>query len=157
MQTPEPRFYFALPRLLAKLRGGSSARTEQNWPEISTVGALIHLIVYSFAAQLFLQRLELWKQLALAIPLAVLVWLVWLLVLYLNSLGIRLLRAGGIMRDLPKSRAQGLLIGIMTTGCAYSLALSNSWLRILGEIWLVAVVLNLGAAALLRLLGHKQE
>ncbi len=87
----------------------------------------------------------------LLLPLAIFVWLVWLLIHYLNALVLRFLRLLGLMRRLPDDRAQGLFIGVMTTGFAFVLASAGSFYGLVGAVWLVVVSLNLIAAAILAL------
>lgn len=148
-----PRFYFALPRLLWSSVGGDAGRTEKNGFEAHAVGALIHLVAYAFAFQICLTNLRPWQQLLLVVPLAFLVWLFWINLLYANSQVIRLLRAVGVMRDLPQGRAQGILVGIIMTAFALHLLAAEGWTRFIGAIWIAAVALNLLAAAILALIG----
>lgn len=142
-------FYFALPRLIAAWSGRKAARSEQNGLEANIIGTLNHLIVYVAAFELLLGPLSRWTQLLLLVPLAILVWLFWLIFFYWSACLIKLLRDAGLMRELPDSRAQNILIGIMTTTLAIYLLRAGSWPRVLGFIWIAAVALNLVAAALL--------
>ena len=145
-----PRFYFSLLRLLVMLRGGDPRRAESNAGEAWFVGLLIYVIHYLFFATLFFS----WPRHPWATALALLgvafwVWLFWLLLLYLNSLIIRLLCLGGLFRTLPTRRAQSILWGITTTAMACVLLRSHPTLRELGAFWLVAVTMNLAAALVL--------
>lgn len=149
MRNPEPGYYFALPRLWNRLRSASSARSEMNWLEATLVGGAVHSLVYLFAAHLFLRGLGLGWQGALALPLALGVWLGWLAWLYLASLVIHCLRAVGWMRTWPDARAQSLLIGILTNLFALELCRAGSWLRAVGVVYLTLTLLNLLAAAAL--------
>lgn len=142
-------FYFALPRLLARSRANQHMRSEKNSLEANVVGTLNHLLVYAFAFALLLKDLPGWQQVLLLLPLAVLVLIFWLLLLYVNSWIIKLLRAAGLMRALPNNRAQTLLISIVTTAMAGKLLFSEGWPRCVGLLWLAAVGLNLLAATLL--------
>jgi hypothetical protein len=143
-----PRFYFSLLRLMAMLRGGDTARTENNALEAWVAGLMMYLIHYAFfAALLFPLRLQPWIIALLLVALAFWIWLFWLLLLYINSLVIKLL--GGLFRTLPARRAQSILWGISTTAMAGALLKSNPALRELGAIWLVAVAMNLAAALVL--------
>src|SRR5690349_16918340 len=85
-QTPPPRFYFALPRLLAKLRGGDSARAEQNSVEAWSANLAIYLISYLYFAGFIPAFAGWWLRPLIFVALAFLVWLFWLLVLFVNSL-----------------------------------------------------------------------
>ena len=156
MQRPEAKsgvgYYFALPRLLARSAGHSGGRTEQNWLEANVVGTFVHAIAFIFAGRLLLADCSLWQQVLLLGPLALLVCASWSLFFYLNSLVLKLLRAAGLMRDLPDNRGQSVIVGITTTLLALQLAETGSWTRVAGWIWIIAVALNLVAAAVLALL-----
>ena len=142
-------FYFPFPRLLAKWSGRETVRSERNWLEAISVGILVHLVAYAFAFERFLLSSTLTWQLLLFIPLAFLVWVFWMIVLYLNSLLIKLLRAGGLLGMMPDRGAQGLIICTMNTGFAWQLVRAESWPRVVGLLWMAAVALNLLAALLL--------
>ena len=157
MPKAEPVFYFSLPRLFERWRGGCDARTEMNWTEANAVGATVHAIFYVFAAHLFLGGLARWQQMILLLPLVSLVWIGWLVLLYLNTLILRLLRLGGLLRDLPDNRAQSFLVGVVATAFAIELIRAGSWLRFFGALWLAAVCLNLAAAAVLALLPRNES
>lgn len=156
MQKPDreespPRFYFAFPRLLAKLGGGSAERTDTNWLETNAVGTLIHAIVFLFLAQLFLAGRAVWQQLMLLVPLAILTLLFWMVLFALQTLIIRSARSLGLLRDIRDDRANGVLIGIVTTAFAWQLLGAGTWVRAIAAVWLVAVALNLLAACVLAL------
>jgi hypothetical protein len=143
------QFYFALPRLIASQFGWSAARRESNWLEANIVGCVEHLIWYAFAAHIFVGNLPLWAQVLSLIPLAFAVWVWWLIVLYLNSILIHLLRLFRPIRDLSNARVQSVLLGTVTTVFASFLVTRNSWLAPVGLLWVTAVSLNLLAAAIL--------
>jgi hypothetical protein len=142
MRSSEARFYFALPRLIAKLLGANSSRSDANWLETNVVGAAIHLIVFAFFAQLLLAGSPAWLQLLLLPPLILLVWLFWIVFFYLTSLLIKGMRATGLFRHLATVRIQSVLVCATATVFAWEL-------RPLGYVWVAAVALNLIAAALL--------
>ena len=146
-----PRFFFALPRLTARLRGRNAERTDTNWLETNAVGTLIHAIVFLFLAQLLLADLPTWQQLALLVPVAFLTLLFWMLLFAAQVLVIKLSRACGILRNISDDRANGLLIGIVTTAFAWQLLDAGMWLRAIAAVWLTALTLNLLAACVLRL------
>jgi hypothetical protein len=143
------QFYFALPRLIASQFGWSAARQETNWLEANIVGSVEHLIWYAFAADLLLRHRSLWAQILLLVPLAFAVWICWLIVLYVNSLLIRLLRLFRPIRDLSNARVQSVLLGIVTSVFASLLVMRDSSLAPMGLLWVTAVSLNLLAAAIL--------
>jgi hypothetical protein len=155
MRDPEtaqsPRFYFALPRLLAKIGGGNAQRTDSNWVETNSAGTLIHGVAYVFFARWFLHGLATWQQAVLLLPLVIVVLLFWILLFGIQALVIRAMNAAGMLRDLPAWRVQGVLIGFVTTAFAWQLVGAGSWMRVLGYIWITAVSLNLLAACILAL------
>jgi len=142
-------FYFSLPRLLAKWSGRPTERTERNWLEANVVGTLVNFVVYLFAFRTLLSGLPKWPQVLLLVPLAFAGWLFWLIVLYLFSGIIKLLRACGIFRTMADSDAQSFIICTMTTLFAWQLVLAGSWPALVGGLWMTAVALNLLAALLL--------
>src|SRR5437762_1074364 len=81
-----PRFYFALPRLLALLRHGDTRRAERNGAEAWAGNVAIFAVSYLFFAQFIPARLAWWLAGPVLIALPFLVLLFWLLVLFLNSL-----------------------------------------------------------------------
>ncbi|HWM24915.1 MAG TPA: hypothetical protein VNP98_08820 [Chthoniobacterales bacterium] len=147
----DPRFYFSLPRFIALLRGGDTRRAESNAVEAWLVGLMMYLVHYLFFAHFSPSRLSPWLTALLVVLLAFWVWLFWLLLLYLNSLIIKLLRLGGLFRTIPIRRAQSILWGVCTTAMACALLEDSPWVREIGAIWLVAVALNLAAAVVLAL------
>lgn len=150
MNTPdETRFYLAAPRLVARLRGRDSIRAESNWLEANLLGGAAFAISYLAIGRLLVGPANSLRHLAFAIPVAIVTWLFWLLALYLNSLAIRLLRAAGFMRQLSDARAQSLLIGTTITIAAAWFVTLGSWISRVGLAWILAVCINLLAAALL--------
>ena len=145
--------HFALPLLLAKWSNRAIERTERNGLEAHLVGSAVHLIAYLFAFQLLLLRLPVWEQLLLALPLAVLVWIFWLVFLYLDSLLIRSLRAGGVITKMSDGRAQSVNALGLTSVFALGLVATGAWPRVVGYLWLAAIALNLLAAFVLILRG----
>src|SRR4029434_11214838 len=98
---PRPRFYFSLLRLLAGLRGGNAGRAENNWGEACLAGIAIYLISYLFFAQFVHDELKVWQQALLFVVLVFFVWLFWLVVFYLNSLILSMLRSCGVLPEIP--------------------------------------------------------
>lgn len=149
MNDRDPHFYFSLLRLMAMLRGGDPRRAENNGAEAWVGGVAIYLISYLFFAQFIPADLRIWQTGLLGAGLAFLVWLFWLLALYLNSLIIKFLCLFGIFRIIPTRRAQSVLVGITVTAMALALLQRGSWIREIAAIWLLAVAMNLAAAAVL--------
>lgn len=144
-----PQFYFSLPRFIALLRGGDTRRAESNAVEAWLVGLMMYLVHYFFFAHYIPSRLSPWLTTLLVIVLAFWVWLFWLLLLYLSSVIIQLLRLFGLFRTISTRRAQGILWGIFTTAMACALLKDSPWVREIGAIWLVAVAMNLASAVVL--------
>jgi hypothetical protein len=144
-----PRFYFSLLRLLALLRGGDATRAETNGSEAWLAGVAMYLIGFLFFAQFVRTDGSPWLTALSLLILAFLVWLFWLLVLYLNSLVIKLLQPTGFFQSIPIRRAQSILLGISATTMALDLVQRGSWMGEIAAIWLVAVALNLAAAVIL--------
>jgi hypothetical protein len=145
----EPRFYFALPRLLSKMRGGNASRAETNATEAWLTGVGIYGVSYLYFAG-YLSAAGSWPLRGLLlVVLAFLVWLFWLLVFYLNSLILMLLHRVGLFRALPVRRGQSVLLVIIATAMSAALIQRGSFVSEIGAIWLTATAMNLAAAAIL--------
>jgi hypothetical protein len=144
-----PRFYFALPRLLAKWRAADAGRAEQNGFEAWFANLAIYLISFLYFAGLIPDFDSWWARGLILVALAVLVCLFWLLVLSLNSLILKLLHSCGLFRALPVRRGQGVLIAAVATAMAVALLNRGPLVSEIGAIWLTATAMNLGAAAIL--------
>jgi hypothetical protein len=152
MNTGEfPRFYFALPRLLARFRGGNSERAEKNGGEAWIASIATYLVSYLFFGQFVPATLGLAPTILSFVLLAFLGWLFWLLALYLNSLVIKLLQACGLFRTIPIRHAQSILIAGTASAMSLQLLAGGGWSAEIAAIWLVAVAMNLAAAAILAL------
>lgn len=149
LNNPRPRFYFSLPRLIALFRGGDPARGENNGTEARVAGLAVYLISLLFFAEFIPADLKTWQRAGVFVALVFFVCLFWLLILYLNSLIIRVLRFGGIFRGISSRRAQSILAGFSTTVMAWSLLQGSSWMGEIAAIWVVAVTMNLVAAIIL--------
>lgn len=149
-KTNKRQFYFSLFRAIAVLRGGDAGRAESNGFEAWLVGLTIYSIHYFFFATLFIpSHLGLWLRALLLVALAFWIWLFWLLLLYINSVIIKLLHLCGFFRAIPTRRAQSALWGISTTAMAGALLKSGPLPREFAAIWLVAVAMNLASAVVL--------
>lgn len=150
MSTGEfPRFYFALPRLLARFRGGSSERAETNGGEAWIASVATYLVSYLFFEQFIPATLGPGLRILSLILLVFLVWLFWLLALHVNSLVIKLLQACGLFRSIPIRRAQSILVAGTTSAMSLQLLAGGGWSAEIAAIWIVAVAMNLAAAAIL--------
>ena len=145
----QPRFYFALPRLIATMRGAEGRRAENNGAEASLGSLAIYVINYLFFAQFVPPHLPILPATLLLAGLVFLVWFFWLLALFVNSLIIKLLRRLGLFRKIPTRHAQSILLGTWTTAMAFDLLDPGTWIGEAASIWLVAVAMNLAAAAIL--------
>ena len=144
-----PRFYFALPRLLALLRRGDTRRAELNGGEAWAGNVAIFIVSCLFFARFIPGDLVWWLAALAVITLPVLVLLFWLLALFLNSLLLKLVRSFGLFRMLPARRGQAVLVVTTTTAMAVQSVQGGSFSGEIGAIWLVAVALNMGAAIIL--------
>jgi hypothetical protein len=145
----EPRFYFALARLLSKMGGGNASRAETNASEAWLVGAGIYAVSYLYFAGYLSTISSWWLFGLLLVVLAFGVWLFWLLMFYLNSLILKLLHSVGLFRTIPIRRGQSVLLVSVATAMAAALLQRGSFLREIGAIWLTATAMNLAAAAIL--------
>ena len=103
------QFYFSLFRVIALLRGGDAGRAESNGFEALLVGLMIYAIHYLFFATLLISsNLKPWLTALLLVAVAFWIWLFWLLVLYVNSVIVKALRAGGLFRAIPTRRVQSI-------------------------------------------------
>ena len=144
------QFYFSLLRVIAMLRGGDAGRTESNGFEAWLVGLTIYSIHYFFFATLLIpSHLKPWLTALFLVALAFWIWLFWLILLYINSVIIKVLDVCGLFHAIPTRRAQSILWGIYTTAMAGAFLKSSPALREFGAIWLVAVAMNLASAVVL--------
>jgi hypothetical protein len=149
-KTDKRQFYFSLLRVIAMLLGGDARRAESNGFEAWLVGLMIYSIHYFFFATLFIpSNLEPWLTALILVALVFWIWLFWLLLLYINSVIVKVLHVCGLFRTISTRRTQSILWGISTTAMACWLLKSSPTLRGLGAIWLVAVAMNLVSAMVL--------
>lgn len=147
---PEGHFYFPLFRAITLLCGGDSGRAERNGGEALLVCCAIYLIHYLFFTTLCLSpNLNTWWRPLLLILLAFWTWIFWLLLVYLNSLIIKALQRFGLFREVPVRRMQSVFWIAFTTAMAFSLLQRSPILHEVAAIWLMAVAMNLVAAAIL--------
>jgi hypothetical protein len=132
-----------------KFRGGNSRRTETNVVEANIVGGVTFVLSYLFLAQVLSIDHSGWGKMAILGLLVFGTFVFWLVALYLLAVLIRMLRAIDLLSTVPDSRAQVLFVAVLTTIFAISLLQARSWASALGAIWVAAVVLNYGAAAVL--------
>jgi hypothetical protein len=153
---PEVGFGFALPRLLARGRGREVRHAEWSGLEACGVGLLVFGINWVCAAHflpLFVRPLIL--RIIVFVALPVLLWVAFLLLYYLVSLVIRLLRRFGLYTATTNDPIQHLFFVFLTTLLALFLIRNGSppehWL---GELWLGLLALNLVAVAIEKISGR---
>ena len=144
-----PEFYFALPRLVAHLRGHSARRTEKNWVEANIVGTAVMLITFLAILSFLWSGYRPSMQLVLLLPTVVINWVFWQIVLYIDAQIIKGLRAAGLVRGVSNARMQSLFISSITTVLACYLLTAGPLLAAVGIGWICAVFANLLAAMLL--------
>jgi hypothetical protein len=142
-------FYFALPRLLHRMGGGTDKISEGNAAEAYLGGIVTFLVSFLFSWQLFAGRCTGGQAIAVGILLLFAVSIFWLFVFYFNSLLIKILRTCGIFRKMANRHAQDILIEILIAFFAYELSISISWTRWIGIFCLLLLGTNLAAALLL--------
>ena len=150
-ESNRPGFGLSLPRMFLWLDGKDPRRAERSAIEAYAVGTFMYLLSYLSAAQLILQRIDSAAlRLAGLILLLVIIWLFWLLLLYVNSILILLLRRIGLHKGLSNTASQSVLLTTLATIFAFYLARDDSWMGWLGLGWMFLVFLNLVSIALLR-------
>jgi hypothetical protein len=143
-------FYFSLPRLLCRLFGCASDRSEDNSLEAHAGSVIIFTITYFFLVDLVRAQFSGWKILPALVIAVLAVFLFWVVAFYLNSFLIRALHLVGFFCETPNRHLQGVLAGILITLFSIQLLISNSWMRWAGLLWLIFAILNLIATAVLR-------
>lgn len=149
-----PAFYFALPRLIGRLFGRGSAVSENNSLEAYLGSFAVFAIPYILGAHLFLRESRGWSVFMAYVLLFVAVCAFWLLALYANSLGIKVVRACGFFRETPDRYLQDVLVWILIAFFAARLAVSDSWVHWVGVVCLGAMSVNVAAAVFLTLLNR---
>jgi hypothetical protein len=131
------------------MRGGNAGRAENNAAEAWVGGVGIYAVSYLFFTG-YLSEVGHWcLRGLLLIVLAFLVWLFWLVVLYLNSLILKLLRGLDLFRTLPMRRGQSVLVNATAAAMALAVVQRGPFVSEIGAIWLTATAMNLAAAAIL--------
>ncbi len=150
-ESNRPGFGLSLPRMFLWLNGKDPRRAERSAIEAYAVGTFMYLLSYLSAAQLILRRIDSAAlRLAGLILLLFIIWLFWLLLLYVNSILILLLRRIGLHKGLSNTAPQSVLLTTLATIFAFYLARNDSWTGWLGLAWMFLVFLNLVSIALLR-------
>jgi len=149
-------YAFALSRLVARLGGRKVRRAEWSTLETYGVGLLVFGISCVCAGRvlpLFVRATVLRVLLFGALP--VLLWVTFLLLYYLVSLFIRLLRRFGLYSAPTNDPVQHLFFVWLTTVLSLLLVAKGSvWLQLLGGLWLGPLILNLISIPIERLLDQ---
>jgi hypothetical protein len=148
----ERGFWFALPRLLARLTGRKVRRAQWSAVEAYGLGWLVFLFpcVFFWREQLAVVRPIFWQiVLFVLIPLAV--WIGWLLLYFFVWLLAGLLRQLGLFSRLTNNPLQSFFIILIVSVLALLFLRDEQfWLRSLGMFWLGLVALNFCAEVILR-------
>ena len=136
------------------MRGGTDKVSESNAAEAYLGSIGIFIITFVFGLQLFAERFSGWSVIAFDLVLVFAVWIFWLIVFYINSLIVKLLRACGLFRETPNRRAQDIFIAIVLAAMAYRLSILHGWLGWIGWLCLCALGANFLAAILLKLIPN---
>lgn len=146
-------FWFALPRLLARLAGKKVRRAQWSALEGYGLGWLVFLFpcVFLWRGQLAVVRPIVFQIiLFVLIPLAV--WIGWLLLYFFVWLLAGLLRRSGLFSRPTNNPLQSFFIILIVSILALVFLRDEQfWLRLLGIFWLGLVALNLCAELILRL------
>lgn len=143
--------YFALPRLLNRMRGRRADLSESNAVEAYFGSIGIFAVSFLFGLQRAADRLNCWSSIVFGVALVFAIWIFWLFVFYINSLIIKVLRACGFLRGTPNRRAQDVFIAIVVAAMSYRLSILHGWTSWIGILCLLSLSANLIAAVVLRL------
>jgi hypothetical protein len=153
---PPLGFAFACSRLVARLGGREVRRAKWSGLEAYSVCLLVFGISWVYAARaipLVVRPFAL--QIVIFVTLPVLLWLIHLLLYYLISLGIRLLRRLGLYSAPTNDPIQHLFFILLTTFLSLSLLQSEAiWLESLGGLWLALIALNLLSIVIEKFFGR---
>jgi hypothetical protein len=149
----ESGYWFALPRLCARLAGQKVRRAEWSRWEAYGLGWLVFGIGCVFLGHALFAVVRPWPWRALCVlltPLAI--WIACLLLYLVNWLLASLLRRLGLYSSRTNNPLQSfILIALVTLLAALLVRDETGWLRSLGIFWLALVGLNLGAELLERI------
>jgi hypothetical protein len=145
-------FYFSLPRVLHQMRGSPAAPSENHAIEayLGSIGAF--LITFLYGWELLIVGWRGGPAIVAGMLLVFAVWMFWILVFYLNSLLIKLLRLVGLFRQTSNRDAQNIFIGVVIAILAYRLSILPTWAHWIGVFCLTLLTINLLAALFLKLL-----
>jgi hypothetical protein len=142
-------FYFALPRLLSRMRGGTDKASEACVVEAYLGSIGIFVVTYALAWRLFAGGIAGCRTILAGALLLIAVWIFWLFVFYLNSLVAKTLRVGGFFRETPNRDTQNILVGLVLAGIALPLSILHGGARWIGILCLIGLGANFLAMVVL--------
>ena len=151
MKDIEGEFYFALPRLINRLRGRSDEVSEGNAGEAYFGSFGILIVSLAFGLQLLGTRFGGWRGILVFVFLVFAIFVFWMLVFFINSIAIKVLRACGCFSKTAGRHVQDIFIGVVLAAFACGLSTFDSWTRWLGILCLLLIGINVLAALLLTL------
>lgn len=150
-------YWFALPRLLARMARKNVRRAQWSAGEAYGLGWLVFLFpcIFLWREQLTVVRSIAWQIVVFVlIPFAV--WIGWLLVYFFVWLLANLLRRLGLFSGRTKNPLQSFFIILIVSLLALLFLRDEQfWFRSLGIFWLGLVALNFCAEIILRF-SHEQ-
>ncbi|MBA3832053.1 MAG: hypothetical protein H0X34_09195 [Chthoniobacterales bacterium] len=151
-QNRDVGYWFALPRLVARIAGRKVRRAEWSRWEAYGVGLLVFGIGCVFLAHALFEVVRPWALRSLCLLITpVAIWIACLLVYFVNWLIAGLLRRLGLYSAPTNNPLQSVMIISLITLLALLLLRDESgWFRSLGAFWLALLALNLLSAAILR-------
>lgn len=149
----ESGYWFALPRLCARLGGQKVRRAEWSRWEAYGLGWLVFGIGCVFLGRALCTVVRPWPGRALCLLLTpIAIWLACLLIFFVNWLLAKLLRRLGLYSGRTNKPVQSfVIIALVTLLAALLVRDETGWLRSLGIFWLGLVGLNLGAEVIERI------
>lgn len=155
MRKGQRGYILALPRLFARLAGGSARRAEWSAWEVYGFGVFVFAMACLAAGHALFGFVRpgpgRWLGLLL-LPLVV--WIAFLLLYYVNSLLARLLRRLGLYSARTNNPLQHFIIISLMTLLAGWMLEEGGWLSSLGILWLALLALNLLALLFLKILDE---
>ena len=153
-EKPAVAYWFALPRLIARLAGREVRRAELSRWEAYGLGLLVFGISCVFLAHALLAIVRPWPlQLLCLLLTPVAIWIACLLVYFVNWLLAGLLRRLGLYSARTNNPLQSfVIISLITLLAALLVRDETGWLRSLGIFWLALTSLNFLAIVVLKLI-----
>jgi hypothetical protein len=154
---PKQRGYvFALPRVVSSLMGGKPRRAKWSRLEAFGFGTLVFLVAWVFCGRELLLLVRPWiERILILFILPFAVWAGFLVLYYLNSLFIALLRKVRLYSAPTNERLQHCIIMILVTLIALHFLRDRlGWINALGTSWFMLVGMNIFCIFFERLLDE---